>query len=171
VSRVSRYGLGVLLLALLAAPLAAQESKMMKDSAMKSGMMKDSMMKDSMSHGMMMDQMMMAPHGMFTGAHDHAVSGGYTIAEQNGRRMLVLGDDFSLDGAPDPYVVLSGSEMGSGAGTLNLGRLTRVKGASSYEIPAGTDLATYSSVLIWCKKYDVTLGRADLAAGGAMMHK
>lgn len=155
---------------------------MMKDSTIKGDMMmkKDAMMmdtmkgdmmkKDTMGHDMMMDKGMMDPHGMFAGAHDHKVSGGYAIKDQNGTKVLVLGKDFSLDGAPDPYVVLSASEMGSGAGTLNLGRLKTTEGSSSFTIPAGTDLAKFSSVLIWCKKYDVTLGRADLAAAGAMMH-
>jgi hypothetical protein len=84
--------------------------------------------------------------------------------------MLMLADDFTLDGAPDPYVVLSADEMGSGSKTLNLGALERKKGASSFAIPAGTDLAQYSHVLIWCKKYNVTLGAAELALAGAMMH-
>ena len=145
---------------------------MMKhDSAM---MSHDSMMMPgAMSHAgmdaeMMSHEDMMAPHGSFSGAHGHQVSGGYHIV--NGGKALQLSDDFVLDQAPDPYVVLSGSEKGSGAKTLNLGLLTSRKGASVFAIPAGTDLTRYHHVLIWCKRYDVTLGRADLAAGGAMMH-
>jgi hypothetical protein len=76
-----------------------------------------------------------------------------------------------LDKAPDPYVVLSGNDKGSGAETLNLGVLSSRKGASQYAIPGGTDLSRYRTVLIWCKRYNVTLGRADLAAAGAMMHQ
>jgi hypothetical protein len=140
---------------------------MMKDTTMKGGMM---MKKDAMDHGMAMDKGMMGPHGMFQGAHDHKVSGGYSIVDQNGAKALVLGKDFSLDGAPDPYVVLSANQMGSGGGTLNLGPLKTANGSSSFMIPAGTDLSKFSKVLIWCKKYDVTLGQADLAAAGGMMH-
>jgi len=151
-----------LLFAIAAFPLAAQDSTMMK---------KDTMSHDKMAmdHGMM-DQGTMAPHGMFAGDHDHAVSGGYRIVDQDGKQTLTLADDFSLDKAPDPYVVLSADEMGSGAHTLNLGKLKKFKGASSFAIPAGTDLKAFGHVLIWCKKYNVTLGKADLAAGGMMMH-
>ena len=149
-----------LLLAAAALPLAGQDSTMMK---------KDAMGHEKMAPAMM-DKGMGAPHGMFAGAHDHRVSGGYLISEKDGRQSLQLGPDFVLDGAPDPYIVLSADEMGSGARTLNLGALKRKKGTSTFAIPAGTDLAQYSRVLVWCKKYNVTLGTAELAAGGAMMH-
>lgn len=149
-----------LLLAAAALPLAAQDSTMMK---------KDGMGHDKMAPAMM-DQGMMAPHGMFAGAHDHRVSGGYSISEKDGRQSLQLAADFVLDGAPDPYIVLSADEIGSGAKTLNLGALKRKQGASTFLIPAGTDLAQYSRVLVWCKKYNVTLGTAELAASGVMMH-
>jgi hypothetical protein len=144
----------------LAAPLAAQSTMAHDSMAMKS---------DSM-HGMMMEHAIMQPHGMFAGAHDHTVSGSFSVAEKNGKQVLSLGEDFALDGAPDPYVVLSANDMGSGAGTLNLGRLKSKQGPATFTLPAGTDLAKYSRVLIWCKKYNVTLGQAELAAPDKMMH-
>lgn len=151
--------------------LAAQDTTMMKKDAMHDTTMmkKDAMGKEKMEHGMMMDHPM-GQHGMFSGAHDHKVSGNYTVAEQDGKQILTLGPDFSLDGAPDPYVVLSGNDMGSGAGTLNLGALKHKRGPVSFVVPAGTDLAKYSHVLVWCKKYNVTLGQAELAAADRMMH-
>ncbi len=126
--------------------------------------------KDAMDHGMMMDHPMMAPHGMFAGAHDHKVGGNYSIIEKDGKQVLMLGEDFSLDGAPDPYIVLSGNDMGSGDGTLNLGRLRTRKGPVTFALPAGTDLGKYTRVLVWCKKYNVTLGQAELASADKMMH-
>lgn len=147
-----------LLLAALALPLAAQDSTMMKHDMAKEEM------KEMPGHGMMM------PHGMFAGMHDHTVKGAVELGEKDGKAVLRLGSDFSLDGAPDPYVVLTSSGMGSGAGTLNLGRLRHKQGAAEYAIPAGTDLKRYTQAIIWCKKYNVTLGQADLAAGDLMMH-
>jgi hypothetical protein len=144
------------LLLLATAPAVGQDSAMAK--------------KDTMDHGMLMDQAMMVPHGMFAGAHDHKVGGGFSVVEKDGKQVLMLGEDFSLDGAPDPYIVLSADEMGSGAGTLNLGRLKTKKGPVAFPLPAGTDLARYSRVLVWCKKYNVTLGQAELAAADKMMH-
>ncbi len=154
-----------LLFAAATLPLAAQDSTMMKKAAMGHDKMAPAMM----DHGMM-DKEMVAPHGMFAGQHDHTVRGSYSIVEKDGRQTLTLADDFALDGAPDPYIVLSADEMGAGAKTLNLGALKRKKGASTFAIPAGTDLAQYSHVLVWCRKYNVTLGAADLALAGAMMH-
>jgi hypothetical protein len=141
------------------AALQAQDSTMMmkQDSA-------------TMVHHEMMMTPMGGQHGRFAGAHDHQVSGSFSVTEQDGRQVLTLGKDFSLDGAPDPYIVLSANEMGSGAGTLNLGPLKSKRGSASFALPAGTDLAKYSRVLVWCRKYNVTLGEADLAATDKMMH-
>jgi pentapeptide MXKDX repeat protein len=167
---------GLMLTTVLAASLAAQDSTTMKPGGMAHDQMgKDKMDKDrkgtdkmGMDHGMGAGAM--APHGMFAGAHDHVVSGSYSITMQEDRAVLVLGDDFSLDGAPDPYIVLSADDMGSGMHTLNLGKLEHKKGSSTFVIPAGTDLGAYHQVLVWCKKFNVTLGKAELASGGAMMH-
>jgi electron transfer DM13 len=113
----------------------------------------------------------MAPRGTFTGGHGHTTTGSYEVVSQDGQRSLVLGADFSLDKAPDPYVVLSPDGKGDTKGALNLGRLSQLKGSSRYAIPAGTDLAGFTKVVIWCKKYDVTLGLADVhGAKDAMMH-
>ncbi len=157
-----------MLLAVAPLSLAGQDSTTMKKDSMDHGAMAPSM-GGHHDMGKLRDGMMMPPHGMFAGDHDHKVSGGYSIVEKGGKQSLVLADDFLLDGAPDPYVVLSADDMGSGGRTLNLGALTRKKGSSTFAIPAGTDLAQYTHVLVWCKKYNVTLGSAALAAGGAMM--
>jgi len=76
----------------------------------------------------------------------------------------MLKDDFSLDKAPDPYIVLTSTGKGSGEGTLNLGALKKLKGASVFEIKGAKDVKQYSQVLVWCKKYNVTLGQAPLVA-------
>jgi hypothetical protein len=119
--------------------------------------------------------MAMEPHGTFTGANKHTVTGSYQLVAVNGGHLVKLGADFNLDGAPDPYVVLSPSDRGDAAGAINLGRLQKPKGAQSYAIPAGTDLGTFSHVLIYCKKYNATLGDSPLTVGDmshadGMMH-
>lgn len=159
---------GLVLLSSTSSTLLAQDGMKagaMADSGKKAGAMAD----DKMDHGMMMKEEM-APHAMFTGANKHTVSGGFHIATEGGKQSLVLDSTFVLDGAPDPYIVLSADEMGTGKGTLNLGRLQQKKGSSTFTIPAGTDLAQFHNVLVYCKKYNVTLGSAELAAGGKMMH-
>lgn len=160
--RVTRFApllAGLALLAITSTSLLAQEG-------MKAGAMADS---GKMDHGMMMKEDM-SPHAMFTGANKHTVSGGYHIVTEGDKRFLVLDSTFALDGAPDPYIVLSADDIGSGKGTLNLGRLRQQKGSSTFAIPAGTDLAQFHTVVVYCKKFNVTLGAAALAAGGEMMH-
>jgi hypothetical protein len=161
-------------LLLCAGPLAAQNG-MAHDSMMStthdSEMVPapDSGMK-MMDHGRMMEHgMMMLPHGEFTGANQHVVTGTYQVTEKDGKRFLALGQDFSLDHAPDPYIVLSGTGMESGDRTVNLGRLKRQKGVSIFEIPSGVELAGYTEVVVWCKKFNVTLGHAALASAPTMM--
>ena len=143
----------------IAAPLAAQDDG------------KDKMKHDSMmghENKMMME---MGTHGAFTGANGHKTGGSYEIATAEGKQWLKLGEDFSLDNAPDAYVVISPSDKGGDRKAINLGKLKSFKGAQAYEIKAGTDLAGFNHVIIYCKKYDVTLGSAELAAPGEMMHK
>ena len=166
---------------LAATALPAQDTTAMTHDAMGHGKKDTMMMTPAMGHGMK-DSVMMHDamngmkamggyQGMFTGMHDHKMSGGYSIVSTRGQSSLVLGSDFSLDGAPDPYVVLSADDMGGGTHFLNLGKLKARSGTSTYAIPSGTDLSQYSHVLVWCKKYNVTLGEAQLASGDAMMHK
>jgi hypothetical protein len=177
VFRLSLAALSMLLVSPSAALLAQDSAMMKKDSMMDTSAMghrmtmrKDSMGEDMSVNKAMMSKDMMGPHASFAGRHDHKVSGGYSIVERGGKRVLMLGEDFFLDGAPDPYVVLSADEMGSGASTLNLGRLKRQKGASAFPLPAGADLTRYSHVLIWCRKFNVTLAQAELAPSDKMMH-
>jgi hypothetical protein len=118
--------------------------------------------------GSSMSDQKVDPHGMFAGANKHTVKGSYEIVHLNGNAAVKLGADFNLDGAPDPYVVLSPTDKGDARGALNLGKLQRAEGQQVYQIPAGTDLAAYTHVLIYCKKYNVTLGQSDLAGGGTM---
>ncbi|MCB5183286.1 DM13 domain-containing protein [Streptomyces sp. SMC 277] len=46
---------------------------------------------------------------------------------------------------------------------ISLGKLKGNKGDQNYEIPAGLDLATYTSVTIWCDRFSVSFGAAELA--------
>jgi hypothetical protein len=151
--------------------LLAQDTTGMKAGTMADGKMDHGKMDKGMTgNGMMMKAERMAPHGMFEGANRHTVSGGYRVVTEGKKRSLVLDADFRLDEAPDAYIVLSRDGMGSGEGTLTLGRLRRKQGTSSFDIPADADLSTFRAVVVWSKKYDLTLGQAELAAAGPMMH-
>jgi hypothetical protein len=65
------------------------------------------------------------------------------------------------------FVVLSTSAGGySPQGPLNLGTLRATDGNFNYEVPDGTDLSAFRSVVIWCRQFDVTFAVANLASDG-----
>ena len=66
---------------------------------------------------------------------------------------------FSTNG-PDLYVYLSTDK--SASDFVNLGRLKGNMGNQNYEIPQGTDLERYGTVLIWCKAFSVLSVKAEL---------
>lgn len=147
---------GVLLLAVQSVrqPLAAQA-----DSAR-------AMAHDAMAHDAMV--MSKSLHGSFTGVGNHKVSGGFEVVREQGEQVLRFTQDFSLSRAPDPYVVLSRT-AGIDQQSLYVGRVKSFSGASRFAIPAGTDLASFSHVVIWCKKFKVGLADAPLESGEGMM--
>jgi len=45
---------------------------------------------------------------------------------------------------------------------LDTGKLKGNKGNQNYPLPAGTDLAGYTSVRLWCDRFNVSFGAAEL---------
>jgi hypothetical protein len=45
---------------------------------------------------------------------------------------------------------------------LDLGRLRAFRGSQVYDVPAGTALADYGSVVIWCEQFSVLISPATL---------
>ncbi len=146
----------VMLVAVLSVgrPLAAQA-----DSA-------KAMAHDAMGHDAM--ELSKSLHGSFTAVGNHRVSGGFEVVTENGTQVLRFTQDFSLGKAPDPYVVLSRT-AGTDQQALYLGRVKSFSGVATFAIPAETDLARFSHVVIWCKKFKVALADAPLESGAGMM--
>ena len=79
----------------------------------------------------------------------------------DGRTFLRL-EKLKTTNGPDLYVYLS---VGKDASDIvNLGRLKGNIGNQNYEIPAGTDLSKYNTVLIWCKAFSTLFGSAKLSS-------
>lgn len=158
---------GVLFLA-PSAVLAQDSTMMTHDSAM----MGDGD-KAMMDHGDTMagHDSAMAPNMMFMGAENHHAAGDYEIVEVKGKQQLKFTDDFSVDQAPDLRVILSAGDIPDAA-ALDLGKLKKVKGGQSYDLPKGTDLSKYTRLLVWSKKTNQTVASAELhGAGKGMMDK
>lgn len=99
--------------------------------------------------------------GAFRGASNHVTSGGVSVVKTaKGGATVVLGTDFSLDGAPDPYVGFGSN--GRYDKRASLSKLGSNKGKQVYKVPSNVDASKYNEVYIWCRKFGVPLGVATL---------
>ena len=78
----------------------------------------------------------------------------------DGRTFLRL-ENLKTTNGPDLYLYLStGKDVSE---IVDLGRLKGNIGNQNYEIPAGTDLSKFNTVLIWCKAFSTLFGSAQLS--------
>jgi hypothetical protein len=98
--------------------------------------------------------------GSFTGASGHETTGTASVYATEAGIVIALGEDFSLDGAPDPVVGLG--DAGTYDAASKMGPLLSDTGAQTYLLPAGVDIGDYLQVYIWCEEFAVPLGVADL---------
>lgn len=104
-------------------------------------------------------------------SHEHSTSGTVTIIEKpDGTRVLAI-ENLDTTTGPDVHVWLSQAEVVEGFGGwrtaagpphVDLGMIKGNKGDQVYAIPADVDLADYPSVFLWCVKFSVSFGAAEL---------
>ena len=96
----------------------------------------------------------------FEGSSGHETSGGVTVVSTDNGVIVVLGEDFMFDGAPDPHVAFgTGGRFDPDS---ELGILASNSGTQTYRVPASLDISGYDEVYIWCVQYSVPLGVATL---------
>lgn len=100
-----------------------------------------------------------AASGTFKGASNHITTGTASIEKRNGGWVLVIGSDFTFDGAPDPKWAFGNN--GVDKKTI-FTKLKKNKGAQTYRIPASIDPTKYKQVILYCEKFSVPLGVARL---------
>jgi len=114
-------------------------------------------MMDADKNDMIMEKPM---DGMFAGAEGHHAAGKAEITKgMGGKSMLVL-SGLEVDKVPDGRVYLA--KDGDYIHGIEVGKLTQFSGTVSFDVPPGTDAAAFNSVVIWCKKFNVEIGRAYL---------
>ena len=91
------------------------------------------------------------------------------LGDGSGQRFLRF-EDFATDNGPDLNVYLSAADPDAPAGEfdddfIDLGDLKGNIGPQNYEIPEGVDLSRYRTVVIWCVRFGVAFGAAELMAG------
>lgn len=99
---------------------------------------------------------------------DHPTSGRAEVIElADGSRILRL-EDFATDNGPALQVYLSAAPIDAGHGDfdddfVHLGALKGNIGNQNYDIPPGTDLDRFPTVVIWCDPFNVAFGVAGLS--------
>jgi hypothetical protein len=103
--------------------------------------------------------------GSFVGVGDgiHNAEGEAKIIPfQDGDKNILRLENLRVTNGPDLYVYLATDKTTSDF--VNVGKLKANNGNQNYEIPAGTDLTKYDTVLIWCRPFSVLFGSAELGS-------
>lgn len=102
--------------------------------------------------------------GNFVGAGDgfHDAEGVAKVLTLSDGKIFLRLENLKATNGPDLYVYLSTDK--NVEDIVNLGRLKGNIGNQNYEIPTGTDLSKYNTVLIWCKAFSTLFGSAKLTS-------
>jgi len=100
---------------------------------------------------------------------DHGTTGIALVLELSDGRRVVRLEGLDTSNGPDLFVYLTvaptdGAEAAFDDEFVNLGRLKGNQGDQNYDLPAGTDLTRFATVVIWCDRFDSAFGAADLTA-------
>ena len=165
---------GLLTTAIAVGPAMAQDSmkqEPMKQDSMKDGMKHDGMKQDNMKHdGMMQEEKAKTLYtGKFSGKV-HKTEGRATVYQQADGKLLLRLTGFKTSNGPDVHVVLlalkeasdNGNSLKSSTERVELGKLKGNEGDQNYEIPAGTDLSKFTTVSIYCERFNANFGAAAL---------
>ncbi|MFI8204972.1 DM13 domain-containing protein [Streptomyces sp. NPDC085937] len=105
-------------------------------------------------------------------SHEHATTGTVSLVRlADGSRVVRL-EGLDTSNGPDLRVWLTDAPVKEGrAGWhvfddgrhVDLGALKGNKGSQNYALPEDVDLSAWTSVSIWCDRFDVSFGAAELA--------
>ncbi|WP_420716542.1 DM13 domain-containing protein [Streptomyces sp. H27-H1] len=105
-------------------------------------------------------------------SHEHKTTSSVkTVRLADGSHMLRL-ENLDTSNGPDLRVWLTDAPVKEGkvgwhvfddGEYVNLGKLKGNRGDQNYTLPADVDLSQYTSVSIWCDRFDVSFGAAALA--------
>ncbi|POX55807.1 electron transporter [Streptomyces sp. Ru71] len=107
-------------------------------------------------------------------SHEHKTSGTVKLVRLADGSHIVRLEHLDTSNGPDLRVWLTDAPVKEGqAGWhvfddgeyVSLGKLKGNKGSQNYTVPEGVDPARYNSVSIWCDRFDVSFGAAELARG------
>lgn len=97
-------------------------------------------------------------------SYSHETTGKAILIDQNGASTLRL-ENLKTSNGPDVHVYLvkgMDPRMVKDGEYLDLGTLKGNVGDQNYTIPTGTNLNEYGAVTVWCKRFSVGFGGAEL---------
>jgi hypothetical protein len=105
-------------------------------------------------------------------SHEHRTTGSVKVLRlTDGSRVLRL-ENLDTSNGPDLRVWITDAAVKEGTAGwhvfddgkyVSLGKLKGNKGDQNYALPADLDLEKYTSISIWCDRFDVSFGAAALA--------
>ena len=105
-------------------------------------------------------------------SHEHATSGAVKLVRLSDGSHVVRLENLDTSNGPDLRVLLTDAPVKEGkvgwhvfddGNYVSLGKLKGNKGSQNYALPRGVDPSSYNSVSIWCDRFDVSFGAAELA--------
>ncbi len=97
-------------------------------------------------------------------SYSHETSGKAIVFDENGQSTLRL-ENLKTSNGPDVHVYLvkgMDPKMVKDGSFIDLGTLKGNIGDQNYTIPTGTKLDEYNAVTVWCKRFSVGFGGAEL---------
>lgn len=93
----------------------------------------------------------------------HRGTGPVSLVEIDGKTFVRF-ENVAIQNGPDLHVYLARGMGGAydGGRDLYLGALKATNGSFNYELPAGTTVGDYKSVVVWCRAFTVLFTWADL---------
>lgn len=98
--------------------------------------------------------------GNLRGASGHITTGKVEIVNKGGVIQVILADNFTFDGAPDPKLGFGNS--GKYDLKTTFAPLKSLKGKQVYTLPSGIDPSKYNEFYVWCERFGVPLGVASI---------
>ncbi|MGY1743161.1 MULTISPECIES: DM13 domain-containing protein [unclassified Blastococcus] len=101
-------------------------------------------------------------------SREHETVGTARVVQLPDGQVIVRLEGFETSNGPALYVYLSqnpaaGTEAAFDDEFVDLGALKGNVGDQNYVVPAGVDATGFTSVVIWCDRFDAAFGAADLA--------
>ena len=100
----------------------------------------------------------------------HSTSGRATVYKEADGKLILRLTNFKTSNGPDVHVILIAAKdaaddanfLKSNTPRVELGKLKGNEGDQNYVIPAGTDLAKFQTVSIYCEHFNANFGAAPL---------